>query len=317
MNNLSLSDEKLFMLCQKYGEQARKWRQRFIGLLPEVNRRRLYEKKGFASIFMFAKMLAGLSEEQVRLALNLEKRLEDKPVLQKMLVTGEVSINKLARVISIATIENEQELAEKMKLLSQKALETLVRDEKLAQHSIQKENLQNLEGENKNSSQEPLFDDKSLHKGCSAMRAQTSPPISSDKKSEPTNFQLDEDIIKELNELHAKGININDLLRTMLRQRHEQIAQTKEEISTNIQPAKSRHIPIKIKQLIKEEHGTKCSIATCFKPAQHIHHTQRFGLSQNHDPHYLAPLCKEHHQIAHSIDLKYRNIKFVRIPDSS
>ncbi len=293
MSNLStplsnISDENLFILCKEYGEKARMWRQKFIGLLPEVNRRRLYEKKGFESIFMFAKILAGLSEEQVRLALNLEKRLDDKPVLQKMLVTGEVSINKLARVVSIATIENEEELAVKIKLLSQKALETLVRDEKLAQ---QETTTTATLPKNQNSSQEQLFDDKSL-------RAQTK-----------INFTLDEDIIQDLNELHEKGININNLLRTMLQQRHEQIVQAKEEISTTAKPTTSRYIPAKVKKVLKEEYGDKCSIQNCHKKAREKHHAQRFSLSQIHDSKYIAPLCKEHHQIAHSADFSYHQIR--------
>ena len=47
----SLSDKELYRKCQYYGTAARAWRQKFIGLLPEVNRRRLYEKKGFDTIF--------------------------------------------------------------------------------------------------------------------------------------------------------------------------------------------------------------------------------------------------------------------------
>lgn len=82
--------------------QTRIWRQKFLGLLPEVYKRRLYEKKGFGSIFEFAKKLAGVSEEQVRLVLNLEKRFEDKPILKALLVEGTVSVNKLARIVSIA-----------------------------------------------------------------------------------------------------------------------------------------------------------------------------------------------------------------------
>lgn len=66
-----VTDEQLYRMCQRFGEQAKYWRQRFIGLLPEANRRYLYEKKGFSSIFEFAYKLAGLSEEQVRRALNL------------------------------------------------------------------------------------------------------------------------------------------------------------------------------------------------------------------------------------------------------
>lgn len=40
-----ISDKELYALCKKYGENALQWRRKFIGLLPEVNRRRLYEKK--------------------------------------------------------------------------------------------------------------------------------------------------------------------------------------------------------------------------------------------------------------------------------
>lgn len=136
-----MTDEKLYQLCKQYGAQARIWRQKFIGLLPEVNRRRLYETKGYGSIFEFAAKLAGLSQDQVRLALNLEKRFEDKPALKSLLVEGEVSLNKLARVVSVATVDNESDLAEKVKLLSQPALETLVRDERNLGKSLRPQTL--------------------------------------------------------------------------------------------------------------------------------------------------------------------------------
>jgi len=150
MENLlaKISDEKLLRLCDQFGKQALLWRRRFIGLLPEVDRRRLYEKRESgsgrcphycladpsgplgASIFEFAAKWAGLSEMQVRRVLHLEKRFEDKPILKNLLEQGRVSVNKLIRVASIATAENEKELAEKIKFLPQKALETLVRDER-------------------------------------------------------------------------------------------------------------------------------------------------------------------------------------------
>ncbi|MFA6344212.1 MAG: hypothetical protein WCX45_05805, partial [Candidatus Gracilibacteria bacterium] len=185
----SLNDWELFSLCQKYGEQARIWRQKFAGLLPEVLKRRLYERKGFESIFVFAKKLAGMSEEQVRRVLNLEQKFEDKPVLKNLLLNGEVSANKLARIASIATPENQEFLANQAKILSNRALETLVKDEKFAQETLNN-NLQNSIGvgnqnssqiqlriliqngepenkkgspENANGLQEPLFDHKSVH----------------------------------------------------------------------------------------------------------------------------------------------------------
>jgi len=71
----------------------------------------------------------------------------------------------------------------------------------------------------------------------------------------------------------------------------------------------SRYIPAKVKQILKEEHGTKCSIPNCTKPAGVLHHTQKFGLAHSHDPRFLAPLCHEHHVIAHSMDVKFHEIR--------
>lgn len=278
---MNLTNEKLYELCKKYGSQAKFWRQKFIGLLPEVNRRRLYEEKGFSSIFEFAAKLCGLSIEQVRLTLNLEKRFEDKPILKKILENGEANINKLSRIASIASPDNEEELAEKIKLLPKSAIDTFVRDFK-------------WKTGDRDGLQKAFFDDKSLY-------GQT-PGVT-------LKFQISDDVIEELNELCSKGINVNELLREMLQQRRETISRTKQEISASIETTKSRYIPIKINKLLKEEYGEKCSIATCYKQAKTIHHTQRFGLSQNHDPRFLAPLCPDHHIIAHSIDLKYHKMR--------
>ncbi|MEK7172054.1 MAG: HNH endonuclease signature motif containing protein [Patescibacteria group bacterium] len=280
-----LSDKELYRKCQYYGTAARAWRQKFIGLLPEVNKRRLYEKKGFRDVFEFAFKLCGLSKEQVHLALNLRQRVEDKPALKKMLENGEVSMNKLARVVSIATPENEEELAEKVKVLPTSALNTLVRDEKHSQREIMEADF-----EKQNGSQKPLFGNKCLY-------VQT------------LNFEIADDIKEQLNELNSKGIDVNGLLREMLEKRQEKIKKEKEEIAETIQQTTSHYISTRIQRVLKEEHGKKCSIPTCKKPATTIHHTQRFGLSRNHDPRFLAPLCREHHIIAHSIDLKYHKAR--------
>lgn len=262
---MQLTNEKLYELCKKYGAQARFWRQKFIGLLPEMNKRRLYEAKGFQSIFEFAAKLCGLSTDQVRLALNLEKRFEDKPVLKKMLENGEASINKLTWIASIATPENEEELAEKIKVLPKSALDTWVRDVK------------------------KLETDQ-------ALPGQT---------AEALMFEMADDVKAEFNELYSRGIDVNEFLREILKQRRIEISDAKKGLAEITRPAKSRYIPIKIKNILKQEYGDKCSIATCLKPAKVIHHTQRFSLSQDHNPQFLAPLCSDHHIIAHSIDLKY------------
>jgi len=306
MSNENISDEKLYQLCQTYGERTRFWRQKFIGLLPEVFRRRLYEKKGFSSIFEFAKKLAGLSEEQVRLVLNLERRFKETPVLKSLLIDGKVSVNKLARIVSIARPENEEILATQVQMLSQSAVETLVRDEK--QDGLQKS----------------FFSHESL-------RTQT--------------LILSPEVQQKLLELQQKGIDINNLLLEFFQKREQEIAERKEKISHQIlkreaertnekliekieRPAEksnekmigklpetsatkhiSRYIPVAAKRILHEEFGKKCSIENCQKEAVHIHHLQRFSISQSHDPRFLAPLCKEHHELAHSADLAYFDMR--------
>lgn len=122
------SDSQILFAAIRYSEEARTWRNKFLGLLPEIYRRKLYEQKGFSSIFYFAKVIGGVSEEQVRTVLRVEESLQNKPALHALLVHGEASINKLVKIHTIATPENESELANQAQLLSQYALETLARD---------------------------------------------------------------------------------------------------------------------------------------------------------------------------------------------
>ena len=116
------------------------------------------------------------------------------------------------------------------------------------------------------------------------------------------NLKLCEKVENKLAELQAKGIDLDALLLEFLEKREQEIAQEKDQLAG--QPATSRAINKQTKDLLKKEFGKKCAIPNCKKPAEQIHHTHRFSLAKNHNPYYLAPLCKQHHQIAHSIDQK-------------
>ncbi len=341
-----LSNKNLYKLCKKYGYMTLEARRKFMGLLPEVYKRRLYKEKGYSSIYEFAGKLAGLSNAQVDLTLRLEKRFLDKPILRRALVEGEVSINKLLRITSIATSENERELFEKTKNLSNRAVEVFIRDVK----NCSKVHVHGISG-NKSISKFDKANQKSMHVHG----------ISEDQKSvhvyktTEEKLHLDSDVREKLLELQEKGIDINEFLREALEQREQEIAQKKKEIgeeemrkyteklnklktepttslrtskSTNPpkqkiekfrnseknnktnqiilkKPIPSRYLNVRIKKILKQEHGTKCSIPQCSKPAKTIHHTQRFALNPIHDPRFLAPLCQEHHEIAHKIDVKF------------
>ncbi|MFA6305558.1 MAG: hypothetical protein WC651_02400 [Candidatus Gracilibacteria bacterium] len=316
----TISDENLYNLCKEYGERTRIWRQRFTGLLPEVFKRKLYEKKGFFSIFEFSKKLAGLSEEQTRLVLNLEKRFEETPALKSLLTTGKVSVNKLARIVSIAKPENEKFLANQVQILSKSAVETLVRDEKLAEKTETKnfgKPTEKTAGENtdfrkQNGLFELLFDPKSLP---GQMRFDMK---STGSNREENVLNLSPEVRQKLLELQQKGIDINDLLFEFLKTREQEIAQKKEEISQEIlsenspktpSSGPSRHIPVSVKKILYLEHGTKCSVRNCQKPSTQIHHVRRFSAVPSHNPYYLAPLCKAHHELAHSADADYIEIR--------
>ncbi|MBI2638041.1 hypothetical protein HYW83_00415 [Candidatus Peregrinibacteria bacterium] len=293
---MKLNDRQLYNLCKKYGHRARFWRQKFAGLLPEVYKRRLFEKKGYGSIFEFAAKLAGMSERQVDVVLNLEKKFETTPILRSMLENGEISVNKLARIASVATAENETFWATQAKLLSKGALETLIRDEKYAKFSGEANEIQNA-------LLEPKIDQKFLP-GHHA----------NGKITMLQEVNLSAEVEQKLLELQQKGIDINALLLEFLAKRELEIAQEKERLARKSEsPAKppSRHIPAEIKNILKQEFGEKCSLPHCMRLAETIHHTRRFALSNSHNPYFLAPLCEEHHAIAHSIDV---NIHSFRAP---
>ncbi len=277
MENLEhWSDDALLSAAQKYGEEARAWRNKFLGLLPEINRRKLYEQKGFPSIFYFAKVLGGVSEEQVEKVLRLERRFQEMPALHQLLITGEVSISKMDRIASVAEPSNEEFLASQAQILSKNSLDTLVKDIKHAEVK------------------------------SSPGRTSALPSIT---ETMQVAVPLQEEVAQELLELREKGIDIDAFIKDALEERKESIEREKEAIATACQETSSRYIPQAVRNMLTKEYGTKCSIDTCTKPSAEIHHTQRFSLARKHNPNYMAPLCKEHHQIAHSIDLKVQEKK--------
>lgn len=271
-----LPDEVLLSRCAYYGEEARKWRNKFLGLLPEVARRRLYEMKGFGSIFHFAFVVGGVSGKQVERVLRLHERFQSMPTLQGLLESGSVSSHLLERVASIAEPKNEAFLADQVQMLSKKALDTLVKDEKRA--------------------------------GYNLLDVQ---------KNEPSHqFILSEDVERELADLQERGVDMNQELREFLARRKQYVHDEKERLGelAGQDGLAKRYVPVGVRKSIQREYGNRCSIPSCNKPSREIHHLQRFGYVRRHDPRLMAPLCREHHQIAHSIDVKVQEVKKSRPP---
>jgi len=271
--NEKISDEKLYLLCKRFGTQVLEARRKFLGLLPEVNKRELAERKvgrswlgqhGFSSLFEFAAKLAGVSEEQVRLVLNLKRKFDDKPELQKLLIGGDVSVNKLARLASIATVENQAELADKVKVLPKIALDCLVRDEKNRMGESDA-NIMCGDGGEINGVAGGMFG-LPVHSKMSG--------IDRDVK---LMAALSEGLKSRLFELNQKGIDVDRLLLEFLDERVREIEVSKENLGREAY-GRSRYISVKIRKVLSEEFGSKCAIAGCGNPAENLHHTNRFSV---------------------------------------
>jgi hypothetical protein len=405
-----MNDIQILEKCMEFGRNLKFFRNKFLGLLPVINEKRLYENRGFSSIFTFAFQVGGVSEQQVKAVLSLYFRFRNLSALKSLLINGTVSANKLLKVVSIACKENEEELCSLVLKLPYKALETLLRDYKLSmrasdtsesasansnpaiqnpsgfpffstpgsglynQHSSSKTqntsflpkapichslatsycpNSSNYSGipspqsfflpgtENTPShlslpKTSPYLAPHSSHNPTSSLplpsqslqtvkkdsRVNSSAPIFPQEKA---NFDpkflraqkvfsaLNEEVLSRLNILLEKGFDLNEILTTLLDEREQQIEEKKAEISqksaNKVMP--SRYIPASVRQIVREEKGTNCSFPNCNRKAVTLHHTNRFALTKRHDPNFLAPLCKQHHQIAHFIDAKFtKNLEF-------
>ena len=92
------------------GRERNKITYKLLALLPQIYKEKVYEAKGFATIYEYAGKLAGLSHSTVEKALKLEEKLKDKPLLQKAIETQ--GIHKVSIIANLATPENEKMFAD-------------------------------------------------------------------------------------------------------------------------------------------------------------------------------------------------------------
>lgn len=124
----TLTDRELFEAAQRIGSVALKSRRAFIGLLPLVERRRVYDGRTFYSIYDFAAKVGGVGREVVEEVLRLDNQLREFPLVQKLLYSGKVGWTKIRTVMHWLMPENQQEWIKKLENLSNRALEVYVRD---------------------------------------------------------------------------------------------------------------------------------------------------------------------------------------------
>ncbi len=98
-------------------------------LLPEIERRFVWRKKGFGSLFEYAAKIAGMSRDSVVDALRIGRGIEAFPALKR--VAEEKGLQSVRPVLTMVTAETEDFWAEKARSMSKTTLETYVRDLRL------------------------------------------------------------------------------------------------------------------------------------------------------------------------------------------
>ena len=290
-----MTDKELYEKCQTLGFLIKRFHKQFVSLLPEVERRQLYLKHDMYNIFEFASKLACLSHETVRRVLRLDTILQSFPILHGLFKSSTVSWSKLEIISHIATLENEQLLAEKVISMSQPALIVLVQDIKKQQEPI---NI-NVESQPKQTEQ-PLFVTEPTVNAT--LRIPEIPATQSQPVFENFSMKLNPANLSQLKVLKLKlekklhrQLTANELINEMIdivstaidpkpRKTHKSIKQT-------------RYIQAQLKRETLAKTNNLCSIKDCNKPATVIRHKTPYAISHNHDS--ITTYCDEHHEIEH------------------
>ena len=259
-----LSDKDLYALCKEYGQKARFWRRRFAGLLPEVERRGLYRRRGCGSIYEFAAKLAGMSKESVDKVLQISRKLQDKPRLLEQLETGAQSWSKLEKVAYVATVQTDGEWAERLGTMSQASVEAFVQNSRL---------------------KTPL--ERGIQPEKHAER-------SGALKKEVVRFDLNPELARKFQQI-AKRADFESIVSKIIQEvEKREAAEKPQSVATP-----SRHIPSEIDRYVRARTNDLCAFPTCTKLGTSLHHTQRWALENVHDPDRLHLLCTAHERLAH------------------
>ncbi|MEK7672545.1 MAG: hypothetical protein AAB373_01540 [Patescibacteria group bacterium] len=262
MKNLDNSWQIIHQQFSQYGKTAKEWLRKCALLLPEIEKQKIWQKKGFSSIYVYAYQIAGMNQGQVEEALRVLHRIADKPALMK--IAEEKGLQSIRPVAVIATAETQEFWAEKAKVMSKNTLEAYVQ-------AYRKEFL-------------PREENLSVNIGNAEI-----------------NMSLDPTIADKLSKLKGQG-NWNELMKKFIEMHEKNLEENKPKaITVNQAPKayKSRAVPSKMKKHILAKTNSTCAFPGCSKPYKILHHTNRYALNHTHDPDTITPLCKAHEGLAH------------------
>lgn len=264
---ISPEDKNLHRKFQEYGRNVREWTRKCVLLLPEIDRRQVWRKKKFSSIYEYAAKLAGMSRDTVNDALRILRKIEDRPLIKQ--VVEEKGINAVKPVVNLLTSENEKFWAEKAKEMSKNTLQTYVKDFR------QNYRLDGRAGP----SEQPV-------------KVTISMELNSNLAAQLQKIKGDmswEELMFKFLEWSSEKIEFKTIggARPM-----------PGAVPLPVQ-SKYRYIPVAIRKYVVEKSGGMCAYPTCFRRSTSIHHINRFWTDHIHDPKQMVALCDAHERMAH------------------
>ena len=125
MEKIDARSVELHVQFSECGKNAKEWARRCMLLLPDIDRYKVWRKKGFGSLYEYAAKIAGLSRNQVDESLRILRKIEDKPVLQE--IARDKGIWAVKPVATVATKDTEQEWADRVNSMSRHEIEVFVK----------------------------------------------------------------------------------------------------------------------------------------------------------------------------------------------
>jgi len=119
---LTNSDRIVHRQFSDYGRNAKEWLRKCALLLPEINRRQIWKKRGCGSIYEYAAKVAGMSKHSVDEALWVVRKIETQPELVKLFERK--GLRAVRPFVSLLTPETVSFWAEKGTILPTRSLET-------------------------------------------------------------------------------------------------------------------------------------------------------------------------------------------------
>lgn len=319
----------------RLGRERNRLLNEMMDILPEIYESGIW-KKYADSIVEYAGKYGGISGSAVRKRLRLEKHLKNKPVLKEAIKTA--GVNKVDLVARLATPETDEAFADKVNNMSKGAVAELAKELRGKWCDGQMETvIVRASFDISNDKKSFLGEDGEIRDEQMGARSRKIGVESQECRAVPTKIklELDEEMSGLFLRLKEKwGLSNREVMKILLtnavrtefpskkvsvKSMRTQTAKkvkslTGEKIATGgqavpteaaasatseVAPAgESRYINAYQKRAILEKHNHQCGYNGCNKPAQHLHHIDRWHHHKKHTN--IIPLCKIHHEFAHN-----------------